>query len=409
MKKFWYWIIGIFLFLIWILFPYISEIGYGTDPEEILNNTYGKITYSFRTPLTFEEYYNLVVPEPAEFMQSYDNFSFALEIPKLEFNYSHEKEYLDYCEGKKVEINFTNPKYVDFEFHYEDNEFNYKVNLYKDLYEFSDALKEQDCYYRSDQYEEAFFKDPYNNQFVGAISKDFISLREKGFSDNEIVEIATVFVQSIPYGTDYTEFNRYPYETLYEKEGNCYDKSILLAGILKNLGYEVYVILGDSEEEYHAIVGLACEKGNMVYNSKNICFIETTVFNPIASESDIGVERFVEVSLEGKIYNEVNYGKQLSNMINRKVKEAEKILVEIDDLYYELLEIEEQMCETDCIICEETIIDIEYCDDAYKYNRLAREYNDLLKDYNPLIDNYYKVYYDLERDLFWNLEFIERD
>jgi len=398
--------IGVFLVFICFFWSEISDLWTGTNPDEVLNYDYGLITYNSKIELSFEEYYNLVVPDSEEFIEEYEDFRFALEIPELE-TIILEEEYLDYCESKKVEINFSNPKYNDFEFNYEDNKFNYKINLYNDLYYFSDNLKEQDCYYKYGAYGR-FFEDPYNTNFIQLISEDFISLREKGFSDNEIVEIATLFVQSIPYGTDYTEINRFPYETLYEKEGNCYDKSIILAGILSNLGYEVYALLGDSEEEYHAIVGIACAEGNTIYNGKNICFIETTVFYPIASKSDIKVDEFIEVSPEGKMYQEVRYGKSLANKIDDKVREAEEIILEMDTLDVKLLEIEEEMCETDCLDCESEVDDIKYCDDAYEYNQLSRRYNDIIEDYNVLIDYYYEIYYDLEKDLFWNLELIER-
>ena len=398
--------IGIFLVFICFFWTEISDIWSGTNPDELLIYDYGVINYAPQTALSFEDYYSLVVPDSEEFIEEYKNFSFALEIPELE-TIILGKEYLDSCESKKVEIDFSNPKYNEFEFNYESNKFNYKINLYNDLYYFSDNLKEQDCYYRKGFYER-YFLDPYNNNLVKLISEDFISLREKGFSDNELVEIATLFVQSIHYGTDKSDLNRYPYETMYEKEGNCYDKSILLAGILKNLGYEVYALLGDSEEEYHAIIGLVCEDGNMVYNGKNICFIETTVFYPIASESDIKVDEFIEVSPEGKIYREVRYGKSLANKVDDKTIEAEEIILEMDTLDVKLLEIEEEMCETDCLDCESEVDDIKYCDDAYEYNRLGRRYNNIIEDYNVLIEDYYKIYYDLEKDLFWNLELMER-
>jgi hypothetical protein len=300
------------------LFSYIGNISFGTDPSEIMNYTNGEISSIPRTYMSLEEYLDLVMPEPETVGTTYGiNTSLKLEIPKLDFVYDYEPEYYDYCEGKKVEVNFTNPKFSEFKFNYKDKTFTYKIDVYNDLYYFSRDLKEQDCYFLGD-YGEGYFEDPYNNKFVESIADDFISLRNQGYSDDEILEIATVFIQTIPYGTDTSELNRYAYETIYEKEGNCFDKSIILAGITKELGYETYIIFGDVEYEYHALVGVVCEDGNLNYQGKEICFIEATVPYPIGYEVEIDNKEYLKVSQGDKIFKGVNYGKQLSNQINSK-------------------------------------------------------------------------------------------
>ena len=399
----------ILLGVIMIIFNNISNLIGGTNPEEILNYTHGEITHTPKIYLNFEEYYDLHVPKPERIRGSKNDVNLALEVPKLEFDYLQDYE-LDYCESKKLDINFTNTEYSDFTFNYKNYEFNYKINLYKDIYQFSSELKKQDCYYDYDEYENKYLKDPYNNVFTDALSRDFIQqLREEGFSDDEILEIATVFIQSINYGTDYTELNRYPYETIYEKEGNCFDKSIILAGIIKNLGYEVSIVLGYVEEEYHAIVAVVCEEGNLIYNSKNICFIETTSFHPIGSEMDLDIDRYIKVSEEGKSYDEVNYGKNHAKIMEDKIKEADELLIKIDSKYDDLLEINEKMCNTDCLACYgENAISVRWCTDAPKYNKLIEQYNEIITSYNPLIKDYYEKYYYFERLSFDNLRLVER-
>lgn len=385
------------------LFSYIKNVSFGTDPSEVLNHTNGEINSVPKTYLSLEEYLNAVIPEPTKAGVSYGiNTSLRLEIPKLDFVYDYEPEYYDYCEGKRLEINFTNPKYSEFKFNYKDKTFTYSVNVYDDLYYFSRDLKEQDCYFEGN-YGEGYFEDPYNNDFVEAIAKDFISLRNGGYSDDEILEISTIFVQTIPYGTDSSELNRYAYETIYEKEGNCFDKSIILAGIIKELGYETYIIFGDVDYEYHAIVGVVCENGNIDYQGKEICFIETTTPYPIGFDEEIDNKEYLKVSEGEKIFKGTNYGKQISDQINSKIKESEDILEETDNLYYQLIDLEDQMCETDCLSCGGGIvIDSLYCDDAYKYNRLVKEYNDIVEEYNPLIEDYYKKFYEIDKFLFDN-------
>jgi len=254
---------------------------------------------------------------------------------------------------------------------------------------------------------------------MDAVSRDFISLKEKGYSDDEIVEIATVFVQSIPYGTDSTELNRYPYETFYENEGNCLDKSLILVGILKNLGYTTYIFSGDSDEEEHALVGIECDKGNINYDNLEICFIETTVYTPISSEQEINIEEYVKTSNGTLIYSGVKYGKDLLNYFDEKQKEINLTEEKLSEIENDLIYLEWDMCETDCVICEEGLFGVEFvdwerseniksCYDASRFNRLIKEYNTKIEEYNNLIKEWYVPYYELEKSMFGNLELIER-
>jgi len=413
-SKPWIIVVGVLfgIIVLYYLFNQISFLSFGTNPEEVLNQTHGEFTITSHNYMSFQDYYNSLVPKEEKSFYSDKKINYTLEVPKLEFNYKfydYDPEYYDYCKGKKVEINFTNPHYSEFQFNYKDKTFSYKINLYPDLYYFSDNLKNQDCYFDTNKYTEGFLEDPYNNNFIDAISKDFISLKDKGYSDDEIVEIATLFVQSIPYGTDYTELNRYPYETLYEDEGNCLDKSLILAGILRNLNYTSYIILGDSDYEYHALVGVVCDKGNVVYQGQEICFIETTIFTPISSEEEIDIEDYVPVSNGNLVYSGVNYGKDLINYFESKTEEVEKIESQLDSLESELNELDEKMCATDCSYCDPYRIDPIYCDDAYEYNRYVKEYNQIIEDYNLLVEDWYKPYYDLEKSMFENVELIEKD
>ncbi len=370
------WILGIaILFLVLAL--WIASVTEGmskTKPDEILNYDLGSLNYERLTSLSLKEYLDFYILEPSGFLGDFKDSSFFIEISEQEEIFP-EEEYLDFCEGKKVEIDFNRVSYKNFEFNYGENKFDYNINLYDDLYYFSDDFKRQDCYYKDGLYER-YFIEPYNSNFVKLISDDFATLKEKGFSDDEIVEIATTFVQSIPYGTDYTVINRLPYETIYEREGNCYDKSVLLGGILKNLGYEVYAFIGKSGIEYHALLGIVCPKGNTRHNGKEICYIETTNFIPIGSESDIVPDEIIKVSEGEKLYKGVLYGKEASEGYESKIEELDNINLDLDDLDYKLSILELRMCETDCLDCDGDGDDIKYCDDASKYNNLVEDYNE---------------------------------
>jgi hypothetical protein len=92
--------------------------------------------------------------------------------------------------------------------------------------------------------------------------------------------IAISLVQSIPYDTDSAEAdnltNRYPYEVLFDQMGVCGEKSRLLAFILREIGYGVYLL--DYEKEDHMAVALRCpvEYAQYSYNNTGYCFLETT-------------------------------------------------------------------------------------------------------------------------------------
>lgn len=65
------------------------------------------------------------------------------------------------------------------------------------------------------------------------------------YTDMDLIQEIVKFVQDVieyEYDTDSVgeiEYPRYPIETLYERRGDCEDTSILLAAMLKELGYEV--------------------------------------------------------------------------------------------------------------------------------------------------------------------------
>ena len=98
----------------------------------------------------------------------------------------------------------------------------------------------------------------------------------------EQIRIAVSIVQKIPFGASNKTFifgnnilnySRYPYETLYERQGICGEKSELLAFLLKELGYEV--VLFYNAFENHESVGIKCPL-SYSYKKTGYCFVETT-------------------------------------------------------------------------------------------------------------------------------------
>lgn len=417
--------IGFFVFFILIIILlFFNSSSYGTDPEAVKNYTEGKFEFKEREKMNFTEFYSLVISnetsEPGERLES-PNLS--TDTPELQAGYDYyaeETEYYEECDKKRIKINFTESreKYSDFSFNYLGKTFDYKIKLNNQLWIFSEELKNQDCYFDEDTYEKGYLEDPYNNKFLESISEDFGKLEKKGYSEDEIVEMATIFVQSIPYGNNGTGFvNQYPYETICEKIGNCLDKSVILTGILKNLNYTSYIISGYAGEP-HSLVGIGCEEGNINYNGTEICFIETTMFSPIGEESNITIEKYVPVSQGDKIYSGENYGHGLAEKIKKKEEEIIKIDSKLDSMKENMSKLDEKMYETDCISRSEEVNEegeimvtesiSTYCNDAYEYNKYVDEYNELSEKHNSLLEDWYKKYYELENMMFNNPEYIER-
>ena len=90
------------------------------------------------------------------------------------------------------------------------------------------------------------------------------------------VRIAISLVQNIPYNYSEESSNsthlKYPYEVLYTDSGVCEEKSMLLAGLLQDLGYGC--VLFDFTNVSHMAVGIECPAQYAYY--PNYAFVEST-------------------------------------------------------------------------------------------------------------------------------------
>lgn len=93
---------------------------------------------------------------------------------------------------------------------------------------------------------EKYVDDANNRALVAKIANMIRDIGAKlSYSDADLAREAVRFVQEVieyEYDDDTTyidEYPRYPVETLYERVGDCEDTSILMAALLKELGFEV--------------------------------------------------------------------------------------------------------------------------------------------------------------------------
>lgn len=121
------------------------------------------------------------------------------------------------------------------------------------------------------------------------------SIKAKTSNQDDQARIAISLVQHVPY--DYAKFSainagsvvntRYPYEVLYDNKGICEEKSLLLAYILRGLGYSVVLFNFPS---VHMAVGVKSPIQYSYINS-GYAFVESAgIVIPTDSQSDyVGV------------------------------------------------------------------------------------------------------------------------
>jgi hypothetical protein len=126
-------------------------------------------------------------------------------------------------------------------------------------------------------YYRAFVDDPVQETVYADLARQFRAIRnEHGYSDDEYLELLTVFVQSLPYdtasGAHPDTLSRFPVETLVDGTGDCDDKSVLLSGLLSREGYNVSLLL--FIPEHHMAVGVAGDC--LLYGDTGYTYIENT-------------------------------------------------------------------------------------------------------------------------------------
>lgn len=124
--------------------------------------------------------------------------------------------------------------------------------------------------------------DDNNHKLVKQLADEIKSLCDQcGYGESETIRETANFVQSIEYvddmtSTGYTDFPKYPLETLYDQCGDCEDSSILLGALLKELGYGCIFI----ELPEHVAIGVKATDdapGTYYdYNGSHYLYIETT-------------------------------------------------------------------------------------------------------------------------------------
>lgn len=133
---------------------------------------------------------------------------------------------------------------------------------------------------------DAYVSDPFGDQYISEVVRIFGNLEdEHDLTKPEVVNVAVSFVQSMNYTTDsvtspFDQYTYYPVETLVERGGDCEDSTILLAAILRELGYGCVLLGLHDAEPAHMALGVKGDSSipgtYYTYNDDRYYFVETT-------------------------------------------------------------------------------------------------------------------------------------
>lgn len=142
--------------------------------------------------------------------------------------------------------------------------------------------------------------DTYITDLVSAFNK---SASDNGFQGIQVIGLVATFVQSLPYIPDtlsgFDEYPRYPLETIDYPGGDCEDKAILAATLLKEMGYDVALIF--FPDKFHCGLGVKydeCEEGICFeFNQIRYYYVETTTEGWGLGELPESLAKFNSVSV----------------------------------------------------------------------------------------------------------------
>ncbi len=352
-------------------------------------------------------------------------------------------------EQERDTVTYEGLKTNTFNFEYDCQTFSLSLPLFQSIHDYFSSLDKAVYSRENTQYD---LVSTYYNQFIQnehdeEVLKLIIERISAQTSPNTTDDLATAiisFVQYIEYDCDkffsyenkesHNYQTNFPYETLYLNQGVCGDSTILLAKILKQLGYGTAFLL--FEEENHMALGIQCpnEHANYVQNGLGYCYIETTAPSrisvrpiEIANATVPNTHRIIKIS-NGSTFNKMNsladqmeidsneYGpfilaltrcEEISQYKNIYKQEQELIAYEeelgtlnseIEPLYKNLEYLIQQYNEKGC---KGTVSKSKYkkCETErkhvvsiqYTYEALVIDYNNKVEVYNDLLNHFTEV------------------
>jgi len=350
----------------------------------------------------------------------------------------------------------SEPKTVTFEWEYNGSNYLMTETFYKTVYDYYNSNPDKYCWQEIENYETClreFSGKAVEDNTVSKIASRIKTISSKdGLKDDELLQFAVAFVQSIPYDEDRSElvtysnkpedlYPRYPYEVLYDNKGVCSGKSFLAASLIRELGYGVALFSYDPIIEDgvgHMVSAVKCPKAYSSYNS-GYCYIETVGTNfkigDIPLDIDAGIPKtrtpiklFEEESvfdfdgLENAEIYVIADGNSYQGIIEtiQTTQKIETIESEITRLNWVIISLDEEANQLENSVdyyeqqaevayrTYEVFIDnasyneylrlhsqyesvyARYESKLNEYNKEIYQYNDLVYEYNALIEDFYE-------------------
>ncbi len=126
-----------------------------------------------------------------------------------------------------------------------------------------------------------YARNPDDDYYLYELTSVFKKIqRENSYTDAQMAQIIANFVQSVTYekdkvSTGFSEYPKFPIETLFEGEGDCEDTSVLLASLYNEYGIDAVLIALPG----HMAVAVKCDglQGRSYeYKGEKYYYIETT-------------------------------------------------------------------------------------------------------------------------------------
>jgi hypothetical protein len=127
-----------------------------------------------------------------------------------------------------------------------------------------------------------YVSDRFDDEYVGSLADEIERYgKQQGLSGPAIVDATVAVVQGMKYTKDsvttaYDEYPRYPIETLYKRGGDCEDTSILMAQLLRQLGYGVVLFVLPGHMGLGVLGDESIPGSYVTHEGKRYYYLETT-------------------------------------------------------------------------------------------------------------------------------------
>jgi hypothetical protein len=181
-------------------------------------------------------------------------------------------------------------------------------------------------------YISSFEIDPAMEELYTGVLEQLRTARYRGglnLSDDEYLEMITTFVQQIPYEKNPSPKRKYPVEVIFEKSGDSYEKSLLLANLLSREGYDVSLMVFEDlgyETTGIRVINEVKDSSLKVFSDgkKDYVFIDAGIPRFIGSVPDdfLTAESptIYPVGKGTKSYGQINYVWSILTDLNNMVK-----------------------------------------------------------------------------------------